>query len=41
MENEELYDDFDFSSAPESDSDSDISDDEPRTKYFRFYIFYL
>lgn len=30
MSNEELYDEFDFSSAPESDSDSSYSDDEPR-----------
>ena len=29
MNNEELYDEFDFSSAPESDSDSSCSDDEP------------
>lgn len=31
MENEELYDEFDFSSAPETDSDSSSSDDEPGT----------
>lgn len=29
MENEELYDEFDFSSAAESDSDLSSSDDEP------------
>lgn len=34
MGNEELYDEFDFSSTPESDSDSDFSDDETRTKSF-------
>lgn len=37
MANEELYDDFDFSSAPESDSDSDSSDDEPR-KILNLYL---
>lgn len=29
MENEELYDEFDFSNAPESDSDISSSEDEP------------
>jgi len=28
MENAELYDEFDFSSAPETDSDTSSSDDE-------------
>lgn len=32
MENEELYDEFDFSSAPESDSESESSDEEPRKR---------
>ena len=30
MENEELYDEFDFTSAPESDSDSDYTDEDIR-----------
>lgn len=32
MENEELYDEFDFTCAPESDSDLSSSEDEP-SKY--------
>lgn len=40
MENDELYDEFDFTSAPDSDSDSDFSDDEPRKKYQSLNISY-
>lgn len=40
MANDELYDEFDFSCAPDSDSDSDLSDDEPRKKYKSLNIFY-
>lgn len=41
MENEELYDDFDFSSAPESESDSDSSDEEPRKIISNCILCYL
>lgn len=34
MENEELYDDFDFSCEPESDSDLSSSEDEPSMLLF-------
>lgn len=41
MENEELYDEFDFSSAPESDSDSDSSEQEPSNLYISLnYLLY-
>ena len=33
MENEELYDEFDFSSAPDSIPNLILSDDEPRKRY--------
>lgn len=47
MENDELYDEFDFTSAPDSDSDSDFSDDDPRKNYHSsiitkiYFIFYF